>query len=101
MTQSERLPLGSWVDGLTDDHAPRSKLPARYVAEDTKLGSQFAAKAKVCNAVGRALDTLPTEDIASTAWDGRVAAYLSSTYRANVRPELAGPSPALGAHGCA
>ena len=47
----ERLPLGSWLDALSENRERRSNLPATYVAEETMFWNQFHSKREVSNAL--------------------------------------------------
>ena len=84
LSHHERLPLGSWVDAVGEEGKRFSKLPATYVANDTKLWSQFAAKSKIATAIGQALQELKLTEFASQGWEGPVADYLRSAYRPTV-----------------
>ena len=76
----ERLPLGSWVEDISDSNKKFNKMPARYIANDTKLWSQFASKSAICDSLGDAIIKLPAGVFAGSSWDGQVAAFLRSTF---------------------
>ena len=97
LPHEDRLPLGSWVDPFVEHRTSGSTMPARYVADETKLWSQFQSKATVCDAVGRAIADLNVRDVAGCAWDGFVASSIRDKFRAKIHSAL--PRVACQEHG--
>ena len=80
LQHAERLPLGSWVDSLSANKHKLSRMPATYVASETRLWSQFTAKRRVADVVGLQLHSLTPAQLAGTAWDGNFADSLRAAF---------------------
>ena len=96
LQHAERLPLGSWIDSLGTDKLRLSRMPATYVADETKLWSQFLAKRQVADVVGHQLQRLAPAQFGGTAWDGWFADSLRAAFclvGTAVTPTTATPCP--------
>ena len=81
LSHTQRLPLGSWLDGLESNSRRWSKFPARYVASQTKIWAQFRAKKKVVEAAGQAIGLYHTNYSQPSAWAGPLADAIRAAYK--------------------
>ena len=90
LTYLQRLPLGSWQDGLTDEPEKNSRMPAVYIAEDCKLWSQFEAKRRVCNSWHFMTTSFDFTAYEQSGWAGPLAIELRNAFAASLNPS---PTP--------